>query len=125
VGYIRLKEFNAKAVNGLEEAFSFMNTRNIRNIVLDLRGNTGGGFQFALNIGGMLMDNAPMVETIGKNNEHVKFKSSYPGGVLYNGDLVLLIDGLSASASEVLTGALHDNCRAVIAGEKSCNCMID
>ena len=115
-GYIRLGEFNAQAVPGIREALTDLNAKNIDELVLDLRGNTGGGFQFALNIGGMFMDNKDMVTALGRGDEKSVFKSSYPEGVLYEKPLVLLTDGLSASASEVLAGGLHDNCRAVLAG---------
>jgi carboxyl-terminal processing protease len=115
-GYIRLGEFNAAAVPGLKEALTDLNAKNIDELLLDLRGNTGGGFQFALNIGGMFMDNKDMVTALGRGDEKNVFKSSYPDGVLYNKPLILLTDGLSASASEVLAGGLHDNCRATIAG---------
>ena len=115
-GYIRLGEFNAQAVPGLKDALVELNGKNIDELLLDLRGNTGGGFQFALNIGGMFMDNKEMVTALGRGDEKSIFKSSYPEGVLFNKPLVLLTDGLSASASEVLAGGLHDNCRAVLTG---------
>lgn len=116
VGYIRLSEFNAEAVPGLRQALVDLKTQNVDDVVLDLRGNTGGGFQFALNIGGMFMDSKEMVTAMGRGDEKNIFKTSYPDGVLSDKPLVLLTDGLSASASEVLAGGLHDNCRAVVAG---------
>ena len=119
VGYISLKEFNSRAVPGLKEAILEMEKENVDVLLLDLRGNTGGGFQFALNIGGMFMDNKNMVTTVGRGSESSTMKSSYPDGVLSQKPLVLLVDGLSASASEVLAGGLQDNCRAVLAGSKT------
>ena len=116
VGYVRLGEFNAQAVPGIREALVSLNKLDVDEILLDLRGNTGGGFQFALNIGGMFMDNKDMVTALGRGDEKSVFKTSYPEGVLYEKPLVLLTDGLSASASEVLAGGLHDNCRATITG---------
>ena len=115
-GYIRLGEFNAQAVPGVKAALTDLNSKNVDEIVLDLRGNTGGGFQFALNIGGMFMDNKDMVTALGRGEEKSVFKSSYPEGVLFTKPLILLTDGLSASASEVLAGGLHDNCRATLTG---------
>jgi len=119
VGYASLAEFNSEAVPRLREAIVSFEKAGVDYIVLDLRGNTGGGFQFALNIGGMFMDNKNMVTTVGRNNEKSSFASSYPEGVISSKPLVLLTDGLSASASEVLAGGLHDNCRAIVAGSKS------
>jgi carboxyl-terminal processing protease len=117
LGYIRLSEFNAEAVPGVRQALVDLKKENVDEVVLDLRGNTGGGFQFALNIGGMFMDSKVMVTALGKGDERNVFKTSYPEGVLYKKPLVLLTDGLSASASEVLAGGLRDNCRATLAGD--------
>jgi carboxyl-terminal processing protease len=119
IAYVKLTEFNAQAVKGLENAFKEINKANAKDLVLDLRGNTGGGFQFALNIGGMFMEDKVMAATQARNNENNVFKTSYPTGVLWSKPVVILTDALSASASEVLAGGLHDNCRAVLAGEKT------
>jgi carboxyl-terminal processing protease len=119
IGYIKLSEFNSEAVPEVRKAINQLNKENIEAIVLDLRGNTGGGFQFALNIGGMFMDSKVMVIAKGRGTEQTPFMTSYPEGVIYKNQLVLLTDGLSASASEVLSGGLHDNCRAVLAGENT------
>lgn len=118
VGYVNLGDFNAEAVPGLREALLKIRD-SVNAIVLDIRGNTGGGFQFALNIGGMFMEDREMATARGKDANVNVFKTSYPEGVITNKPLVILVDGLSASASEVLAGGLHDNCRAVIAGSKT------
>ena len=119
IGYIKLSEFNAEAVPGVRKAIGELEKENIEAVVLDLRGNTGGGFQFALNIGGMFMDSKTMAIAKGRGSEQTPFMTSYPEGVICKKPLVLLTDSLSASASEVLSGGLHDNCRAVLAGEKT------
>lgn len=119
VGYVRLAEFNSEAVPGLRNAIEAIKAQNVDEMLLDLRGNTGGGFQFALNIGGMLMGDKPMVTAAGKDNNKNTFRTSYPDGQLFEKPLVVLADGLSASASEVLMAGLQDNCRAAVAGSKS------
>ena len=119
IGYAKLAEFNSKAVSGLEEAFKKFNNEEVDDVVLDLRGNLGGGFQFALNIGGMLMEDKLMVTALGRGDEKNGFRTSYPPGVLYKKPVVVLTDELSASASEVLASGLHDNCRAVLAGSRT------
>jgi carboxyl-terminal processing protease len=121
VGYISLGDFNVEAVPGLREALKNVQAKaDVNAIVLDIRGNTGGGFQFALNIGGMFMDNKEMATAKGGKDLNANvFRTSYPDGVLTTKPLILLVDGLSASASEVLAGGLHDNCRAVIIGSKT------
>jgi carboxyl-terminal processing protease len=119
-GYIRLKEFNAEAVGGMRDALQALGAAGITELVLDLRGNTGGGFQFALNIGGMFMQEKTMVTAEGREStEKFTFSTSYPEGVLYTKPLVLLTDGLSASASEVLVAGLRDNCRAAVVGSQT------
>ena len=119
LGYIKLKDFNSEAIPGMKTAITELDKQGAEAMVLDLRGNTGGGFQFALNIGGMFMDNKQMVTAAGRGSEKNAFQSSYQGGVLTKSPLILWIDGLSASASEVLAGGLHDNCRAVTVGSNS------
>ena len=119
IGYIKFSDFNAQAVPNLRNAVVSLNKEDVDDILLDIRGNTGGGFQFALNIGGMFMDNKPMVTAEGHNGEKSEFRSSFPEGVLYKKNIVLLTDGLSASASEVLAAGLRDNCRAVTTGSKT------
>ena len=109
-GYIRFSDFNAEAVPNLHDALLALERQGVDELLIDLRGNTGGGFQFALNIGGMLMGDSPMVTAKGKAGDSTSFRTSYPEGQLTAKPLVILTDGLSASASEVLTGALRDNC---------------
>lgn len=122
--YITMSEFNAKSVEGMRKALETINTRPIAGIMLDLRGNPGGGFQFALNIGGMFLDSSKiMVTAVGKNEflEKSDFRPSYNDGPIVPSEMPLFIalDELSASASEVLAAGLHDNCRASIVGRKS------
>ena len=124
IGYIRLNDFNSEAVPGIKAAINKLDDK-VNLYVLDLRGNTGGGFQFALNIGGMFMNDKPMVTAKGKEgpvntalNTQI-FKTSYPEGVLTNKPVLIWLDSLSASASEVLAGGLHDNCRGVTVGGQS------
>ena len=118
-GYIKFSDFNAEAVPGLRAALDDLNKQGVDEILLDLRGNTGGGFQFALNVGGMFMQDKEMATALGKGGERNVFRTSYPEGVVYTKPLLVMTDGLSASASEVLTGGLHDNCRAVTVGANS------
>ena len=119
LGYIKLRDFNVNAVPEMKTAITTLDKSKVDAIVLDLRGNTGGGFQFALNIGGMFLDNKDMVTAVSRNDERNVFKSSYQDGVLTQLPLVLWLDELSASASEVLAGGLHDNCRALLVGSNS------
>jgi carboxyl-terminal processing protease len=119
LGYIKLRDFNNEAVPEMKAAIKALDKQNVDAIVLDLRGNTGGGFQFALNIGGMFLDNKDMVTSVSRNDEKNVFKSSFQEGVLTQLPLILWMDQLSASASEVLAGGLHDNCRAILVGSNS------
>jgi carboxyl-terminal processing protease len=119
VGYIKLTEFNSEAVPAMEAALHQLEEQDhVNRLVLDLRGNLGGGFQFALNIGGMFMDH-DMVTAIAKHEEKTVFHTSHSSGILSKKPLIVLTDALSASASEVLAAGLHDNCRAILSGTKT------
>ena len=109
LGYIKLRDFNSLAIPGMKSAVQSLDGEHVDALVLDLRGNTGGGFQFALNIGGMFMDKKQMVTAVAKNDDRSVFASSFQGGVLSRLPLVVWMDGLSASASEVLAGG-NSNC---------------
>jgi len=78
VGFIKLSDFNSEAVNGVKQAVLQLDG-NVDSYVIDLRGNTGGGFQFALNIGGMFMNDKTMVTAQGKDGG-----AAFDGGTVQN-----------------------------------------
>ena len=120
VGYIRVSEFNSQVNSKLQNALDELKKRGANAFVLDLRSNTGGAFQSAVEVSGYFFENRVATYVVDSNGTELPFKT--PKGKLAvdpAAPLVVWIDGLSASASEVLAGSLHDNCRAVTMGDKS------
>ena len=117
VGYIRLREFSAHAAEQMDRAIRKLNASNVDGFVLDLRGNPGGLLNASIEIARMWLDEGSIVRTEDRKggSELTKANST----ALTNRPLVVLVDGNSASASEILTGALKDNKRATVIGSKT------
>lgn len=114
VGYIRLREFSAHAAEQMARAIRNLNGQKVDSYVLDLRGNPGGLLQASIEIARMWLDDGGIVRTVNRQgfNEDTKANRT----ALTKLPLAVLVDGNSASASEILTGALKDNKRAVVIG---------
>jgi carboxyl-terminal processing protease len=118
VGYIRLREFSSHAADQMRRAIRDLNTKGADSYVLDLRGNPGGLLQASIEIARMWMDTGSIVRTVDREGvSDETFKANRTA--LTKLPLAVLIDGNSASASEILTGALKDNKRAVVVGSQS------
>jgi len=117
VGYIRLQEFSSHAAEQMQRAIRKLNARKVDGFVLDLRGNPGGLLNASIEIARMWLDKGAIVRTEDRKggSELTKANST----ALTNRPLVVLVDGNSASASEILTGALKDNKRATVIGSKT------
>lgn len=116
VGYIRLSSFlNQSASKEIMEALTSMEDKD--GYILDLRSNPGGLLTNALYISDMFLDGGTIVSTVDRDGYKETQKSSHK--TITNKPLVVLINGGSASASEILSGALQDNGRAILIGEKS------
>lgn len=120
VGYIRIAEFNSLVKARLEDAIASLEKAGANAYVLDLRGNPGGAFQSAVEISSLFVENRVATYVVDSNHVQMPFRTA-SGRVMMRPDepMAIWVDGGSASASEVLTGSLHDNCRAVVMGEKS------
>ncbi|MBW4592567.1 MAG: S41 family peptidase [Brasilonema angustatum HA4187-MV1] len=114
VGYIRLREFSAHASTQMRRAIRDLNTKQVDGFVLDLRGNPGGLLQASIEIARMWMDNGAIVKTVDRVGSSDEMKANHTA--ITKRPLAILVDGNSASASEILTGALKDNNRAVVVG---------
>lgn len=120
VGYVRIAEFNSKVKPSLEAALRDLESQNVNAYVLDVRGNPGGAFQSAVEIGGLFMNDKLATDVVDGNGVDLKFRTSKDRVVVDENDpIAIWVDGRSASASEVLSGALRDNCRAVVMGDTS------
>ncbi|MBD0335316.1 MAG: PDZ domain-containing protein [Cyanobacteria bacterium Co-bin13] len=114
IGYIRLAEFNAHAAEQMERAITRLTEENVEGFVLDLRGNPGGLYQASITISRMWLQRGDIVQTIDREGHSDSIRAN--GTALTQLPLTVLVDGRSASSSEILTGALRDNGRATVVG---------
>lgn len=118
-GYIRLNRFSGSTYEEFMKALEGLKDKGMQRLVLDLRDNGGGILNEAVDIADeFLGENEMIVYTEGKNNPRKDYFSKRPG-LFEKGNLVVLMNEGSASASEVLAGALQDLDRAVIVGRRS------
>ncbi len=121
-GYIRISNFQSKTARDLVNEVSKLkkdNKNELKGLVLDLRNNPGGVLSAAADVSDAFIDNGKLVYTKGRiNNSEFEFNAK-PGDIMNGLPLVVLINGGSASASEIVAGALQDHQRAVVMGSKS------
>jgi carboxyl-terminal processing protease len=118
-GYIKLNKFSESTYKEFMDAMERLKATKMRNLVLDLRGNGGGLMSQAVNIADEFLDGDKLIVfTQGTNSERQEYRAKKEG-VFEQGKLVVLVDELSASASEVLAGALQDSDRATIIGRRT------
>ncbi|HEX6845481.1 MAG TPA: S41 family peptidase [Chitinophagaceae bacterium] len=118
-GYIKLNKFSETAYEEFMQSLEALQKNKLSNLVLDLRGNGGGLMNEAVEMADeFLSGDKLVVYTQGANVERIDYKCRRPG-LFENGGLVILVDELSASASEVLAGAMQDWCRGTIIGRRT------
>ncbi len=121
-GYVRITNFQSKTPRDLLAAIADLKKENkdsLKGLVLDLRNNPGGVLSAAADVSDAFINEGKLVYTEGRiENSHFEFNAK-PGDVLDGAPVVVLINGGSASASEIVAGALQDHHRAVIMGTKS------
>ncbi|HEY9880845.1 MAG TPA: S41 family peptidase [Leptolyngbyaceae cyanobacterium] len=114
IGYIRLIEFNAHAAEQMEQAIAKLTQEGVGGFVLDLRGNPGGLLQSSIEISRMWLQRGDIVQTVDRDGHSESIRANRTA--LTQLPLTVLVDGRSASSSEILTGALRDNGRATVVG---------
>ena len=120
IGYLRLKSFNENSDNQfLKSIKKFEKNANIKGYVVDLRNNPGGLLTQAINITDFFLDDGEIVSTKGRKVSETRKFFAKKGDVIKGKPIVVLINNGSASASEILAGALKDHKRAIILGENS------
>ena len=120
VGYIRLTSFNENSSNQVKEKIKeFKKDKNIEKYILDLRNNPGGLLTQAIKISDFFLDNGEIVSTKSRKNRENKKWFAKKGDLVNGETLVVLINYGSASASEIVAGALQDHKRAILIGESS------
>lgn len=117
VGYIRLNQFNGNAVAEVAHAISNLEKQGADAYILDLRNNPGGLLQAGIEIARLWLDRGTIVYTVNRQGIIGSFEAT--NAALTNDPLVVLVNHGTASASEILAGALQDNQRAQIVGEKT------
>ena len=117
VGYIRLNQFNGNASADMEKTIKKFESEGADRYVLDLRGNPGGLFDAGLQIARMWISEGTVVYTVDRHGMQEGFEAK--GSAITPDPLVVLTDGGSASASEILAGALQENNRAQLVGTKT------
>ena len=121
IGYIRLRSFNEKSGDELISHIKEINKNkpDVAGYILDLRNNPGGLLTQAIKVSDAFLDSGEIVSTKGRDPKDIKIYNAKKGDEINGKPLVVLINGGSASASEIVAGALKDNKRAIILGEKS------
>ncbi len=117
VGYIKLDEFSSHAAEQMKRAIEDLSEKQVSGFVLDLRGNPGGLLFSSVEIARMWIEKGAIVSTIDRRGGDQKFSAN--GTALTELPLVVLVDNYSASASEILAGALQENKRATLVGTRT------
>ncbi len=117
VGYIRLKQFNATATKDMRQAVRDLEEKGAQGYVLDLRSNPGGLLMASVEIARQWLNEGTIVST--KTRDGIQDVKRANGRALTTKPMVVLVNEGSASASEILSGALQDNNRAVLVGQKT------
>lgn len=117
IGYIRISSFIG--IDTSKEFIIALNRLNeTKGLILDLRGNSGGLFQNAIVISNLFLKHGDIVNVIARQGKKNTYSAS-DDGCIYDNPLVILVDGTSASASEILSSALQENKRAILVGTKT------
>jgi carboxyl-terminal processing protease len=123
VGYIRITQFNEQTSEGLKKAINDIITQvpaeKLKGFVIDLRNNPGGLLDQAIAVSDTFLERGEIVSTRGRNPEETQRFNARPGDLTRGRPIIVLINGGSASASEIVAGALQDHKRATLVGTRS------
>jgi carboxyl-terminal processing protease len=123
VGYIRLTQFTGRVSDDLKQAVQTLQTKipsdKLKGYILDLRNNPGGLLDQAVRVAGAFLVSGEIVSIRGRDSDHVQRFNAVPGDLIDGKPLIVLINGGSASASEIVAGALQDQKRATIVGSRT------
>jgi carboxyl-terminal processing protease len=123
IGYIRITSFNEQTTDGLRKAIASISKEipqdKLAGYVVDLRNNPGGLLDQAVSVSSAFLARGEVVSTRGRNPEETQRFTARGGDLTHGKPVVMLINGGSASASEIVAGALHDHKRATLIGTRS------
>jgi carboxyl-terminal processing protease len=122
VGYIRITQFSEQTTEGVKKAIADLTAQdgdNLKGFIVDLRNNPGGLLDQAIGVSDAFLEKGEIVSTRGRNAEDVQHFNAKPGDLTKGKPVIVLINGGSASASEIVAGAMQDHKRATILGTRS------
>jgi carboxyl-terminal processing protease len=123
IGYIKLTQFNEQTTEGLKKGIAEIQSKipdeKLKGYVLDLRNNPGGLLDQAISVADVFLDKGEIVSTRGRNADETQRFNARPGDLTKGKPLIVLVNGGSASASEIVAGALQDHKRATVVGTRS------
>src|SRR3954449_4013393 len=123
IGFIRISQFNEQTSEGLKKAITDITTQvgkdKLKGYVLDLRNNPGGLLDQAISVSDAFLERGEIVSTRGRNADETQRYNARGGDLTKGKPVVVLVNGGSASASEIVAGALQDHKRATIVGTRS------
>ena len=122
LGYVRITSFTEQTESGLKNAIDRIRQQagnKLKGLVLDMRNNPGGLLDQAIAVSDAFLDKGEIVSTRGRRNDEAQRFIAKPGDLLNGLPIVVLINGGSASASEIVAGALQDHRRAILLGTRS------
>jgi carboxyl-terminal processing protease len=118
MGYIRIMLFSGRTAKELEDAIEELEQQGMTRLVLDLRGNGGGLFDAAIDVSKVFLNDVVVVYQVEKDGNEQAYRAG--GGARFaDGPMVVLVDGGTASASEIAAGALQDHGRGPLVGQKT------
>ncbi len=117
IGYLRITQFSESVPKKIEEALQELNEKEVEGIILDLRNNSGGLVSSGIAVADSFLSKKLVVET--KNREGIKDSIISEEATIFNGPMVTLVNNGTASASEILAGALQDNERSALIGKQT------
>jgi len=119
IGYIRISDFGATTTKELRDAIAALEKKNVVGYVLDVRNNPGGYLNAAIDVSDAFLDGGDIVSTRGRDKDDVEVSKARPGDLTGGKPIVVLVNHGSASASEIVAGAIQDNNRGIIMGTQT------
>ena len=119
VGYVRISDFGATTTKELHEALKALEKKDVVGYIVDVRNNPGGYLTAAIDVADAFLDSGEIVSTRGKEKTDIERSFAKPGDMVNGKPVVVLINHGSASASEIVAGAIQDNHRGLVMGSQS------
>ena len=122
IGYIRITTFNEQTTEGLKREIGNLTNQlgdKLKGFIIDLRNNPGGLLEEAVTVSDAFLERGEIVSTRGRNAEETQRRAAHQGDLTKGKPVIVLVNGGSASASEIVAGALQDHKRATLVGTRS------